>query len=292
MSHEGNHEGREEHEGGTHRRSDGGKNETGPVPGLGHGVVRPWRPAKDGQSPKDRLLAVEKEHLPRFRLQIRANLNSTPSRGGLATTAAPRTACGELLAPTIPAYVASAPNCAENRLTDNQPIPRSAIEMAKRVRRHPVSRLAVCDIFDWTCSVDGDHLRVRLRTDLPAKTRLQLQITRPSEGYIWTDVDDRVSIQPIDESRGFEFVRSVDDLDRDGLNKYRHWKGRWPAEIEGLPEDTLIVRIVLNALEHQFGVCNRDLSGSQIEARKNGHWIERQAELKAAIPEWLPDALP
>lgn len=164
--------------------------------------------------------------------------------------------------------------------------------MAKRTKRKPASRPADCDVFDWTSSVDGNDLVIRLRTDLPAKTRLQLQITRPSEGYVWTDLDDRVSTQPFDELCGFEFVRSIDDLDRDGLNKYRHWKGRWPAEIEGLPENKFVVRIVLNALDHQFGVCNRDLKGSQIEIRKNGHWIERQEEVAAAIPDWLADALP
>jgi hypothetical protein len=126
----------------------------------------------------------------------------------------------------------------------------------------------------------------------PSKTRLHLQITRPSDGYIWTDFEGHVSTTPIDELRGFDFVQSVDELDRCGLNKYRHWKGRWPATIEGLPEDKFIVRIVLNALNHQFGVCNRDLRGSQIDVRKNGHWIERQAEVAVAIPDWLAATLP
>jgi hypothetical protein len=164
--------------------------------------------------------------------------------------------------------------------------------MAKRTRRQPVSRPAVCDNFGWKCSVEGDGLIVRIRTDLPLKTRLHLQITRPSEGCIWTNFDEPVLIQCIGELRGIDFDRSIDELDKAGLNKYRHWKGRWPAEIEGLPEDKLILRIVLNALDHQLGACNRDLAGSQIAVRKNGHWIERQVEVASAIPDWLPDALP
>lgn len=169
---------------------------------------------------------------------------------------------------------------------------RMSFAMAKQSRRQPVPRPAVCDVFDWTCSVESGHLRLCVRTDLPTKTRLHLQITRPSDGYIWTVFDDQVAVELVDDLRGFSFIRSIDELDRAGLNKYRHWKGRWPSLIDGLPRDKLIIRIVLNALKHQFGVCNRDLNGSQVEARKNGHWIERQAELEVPIPDWLPDALP
>lgn len=164
--------------------------------------------------------------------------------------------------------------------------------MAKRTRRQPVSRPAICDIFDLTCSVEGDRLTVRIRTDLPLKTRLHLQITRPSEGYIWTNFAEPVLIQSIGEVRGIDLDRSIDELDQAGLNKYRYRKGRWADKIEGLPEDTLILRIVLNALDHQFGACNRDLTGSQIAVRKNGHWIERQVEVASAIPQWLADAVP
>ncbi len=50
-------------------------------------------------------------------------------------------------------------------------------------------------------SVEGDRLTVRIRTDLPLKTRLHLQITRPSEAYIWTNFDEPVLIQSIGEVR-------------------------------------------------------------------------------------------
>ncbi len=147
-------------------------------------------------------------------------------------------------------------------------------------------------MFDWTCSLQEGAIVIRLITDLPAGTRLGLHVTRPSKGYIWTNIDDRISTHANDTHSEFELVQTIDELDKRALNKYRHWKGRFPSQIDGVPEDSFDVRLVLNALEHQFGVCNRDLTGSQIQIRKNGHWIDRQISVPAPISNWLPDALP
>ena len=159
-------------------------------------------------------------------------------------------------------------------------------------RKRPRFQNAVCDIFNCTCVLQEDNLVTRVVTDLPIKTRLHLTITRPSRGYIWTDVEEHITIQPMGELSGIEFIRSIDELDKCGLNKYRYWKGRWPSEIKGVPEDMFEVRVVLNALDHQFGVCNRELSGSQIEIRKDGNWIERDTVIAAPLPKWITDTLP
>jgi len=167
--------------------------------------------------------------------------------------------------------------------------------MPRQARRKVRERPATCDRFDWTCGLEGPELVIRLITDLPAGTWLHLRITRPSEGYLWTNFEERVRTVSIDSHEGvsgLEFIQTVENLDRSGLNKYRYWKGRWPGAIDGLPADRLIVQITLHALDHQFGPCNRALTGSQLDVRKNGHWIERQTELPSAIPSWLGDSLP
>ena len=143
-----------------------------------------------------------------------------------------------------------------------------------------------------TALLDGVNLAVRVVTDLPLKTRIALNITRPSRGYIWTNLDDTIPITQIVNDNGFEFSKSIKELDESALHKYRHWKGRWPGQIEGVPDNTFVVHTCLNALKHKFGTCNRALTGSQIEIRPSGHWIERTITVTAPIPDWLPQKLP
>ena len=91
---------------------------------------------------------------------------------------------------------------------------------------------------------------------------------------------------------GFEFRKSIDELERLALNKYRYWKGRMPGAIDGLPDDSYLIAVTLNPLEHRFGTCNRQLTGRQIDMRPNGHWIERNLTVAAPIPDWLHVELP
>lgn len=164
--------------------------------------------------------------------------------------------------------------------------------MARRSKQRPASRPAICDVFELTTVVAGAELAVHVVTDLPLKTPIELEITRPSQKYIWTNLEDAFPVVPLGVGAGFEFRETIENLDQWALNKYRHWKGRWPSAIEGVPQDILHIRVSLNALKHQFGACNRDLTGTQIEVRRSGHWIEKTISVVAAIPDWLPDKLP
>lgn len=158
--------------------------------------------------------------------------------------------------------------------------------------RNVRNQSAVCDLFEVTAELDAAELVVRLITDLPLKTRVQLQITRPSREYIWTNVEEHIVVIAFDNLRGGEFRKSIDELERLALNKYRYWKGRMPGEIDGLPYDSYLIGVMLNPLEHRFGTCNRQLTGSQIDMRHNGHWIERSLSIAAPIPVWLQAELP
>ena len=135
--------------------------------------------------------------------------------------------------------------------------------------------------------VDDDE-RVEWRDDL-----ICVDIERPSIGYIWQIMEERIAIaEREDGTNGFDMAFTVDELDEKGLNKYRHWKAQMPGKISGVPDPRLTIRVCLDAHEHRFGVCNRDLTGAAVVIRKNGHWLEREITLEVPVAERLHEKLP
>lgn len=155
-----------------------------------------------------------------------------------------------------------------------------------RPKDHAVQ--AVCDRFELSVSYAPPSLRLTLRTDLPARTRVELEITRlfleqGGQHWYWTMLELAAPVAPLgDGTMGLTLEYSVDELDAKGLASYRSLKRSMGLRMAAAP--SLETRIALNApaREHQFGLCNRGLSGLAVRIDPSRHYLEQEATI--ALP--------
>ncbi|MCA9060021.1 MAG: hypothetical protein KDA96_23120 [Planctomycetaceae bacterium] len=154
-----------------------------------------------------------------------------------------------------------------------------------------------CDIFELTVTGAGHQLMVCLRTDLPSGTRVTVNAHRlfcDSDGreWHWTCLEE-VGIVAADSQdlRGFELRRTNDELDTKGLHMYRYLKRSMSLEISGMPSTSLQLSVTAPTTPHQFGICNRQLTGTAVTVRPGGHSLERSAEIDLPVSEMVMNRL-
>lgn len=165
--------------------------------------------------------------------------------------------------------------------------------MPTRSRKQIRSRSCTCDLFDVRAQCVGGEFELNVVTDLPLRTGIQVSLGRPGCNYVWEILNETIAVAKIESgTRGICLSYTVDELDTLGLNKYRHWKGRWPDEIDGVPADEIEIEVYLDAADHRFGVRNRNLEGAAVVKRKDGHWVEHKSTIAVPIASWLREKLP
>lgn len=139
-----------------------------------------------------------------------------------------------------------------------------------RPKDHAVQ--AVCDRFELSVSYAPPSLRLTLRTDLPARTRVELEITRlfleqGGQHWYWTMLELAAPVAPLDDgTMGLTLEYSVDELDAKGLASYRSLKRSMGLRMAAAP--SLETRIALNAPARNIssgcaiGACPAWRSGS------------------------------
>jgi hypothetical protein len=145
-------------------------------------------------------------------------------------------------------------------------------------------RPCTCDIFDLQVAASDNAFVLSISTDLPAGTKVDVLAQRrfrdeTGHEWYWTAIEGAFPLEPHDDGLNRLVLRfSADALDTIGLKKYRHLQRTDKGlKIATIPTAIIEIEVWAPHRPHQFGLCNRRLTGKGVIIRPSGHSVEHAA---------------
>ena len=154
-------------------------------------------------------------------------------------------------------------------------------------------RTCQCDQFDFQAVRVGETLTLSLVTDLREKVRVAVKayrVFRATDGsdWEWTMMDEKVPVGKFESgTNGFVLNRTIQELDAEGVKHYRYLARRMEVQISDQPGEIVTIQLTCPTTPHQFGVCNRNLTGGAVIIEKRGHRLEAASSIAVPILESL-----
>jgi hypothetical protein len=104
--------------------------------------------------------------------------------------------------------------------------------------------------------------------------------------WSWTVLEKKIPVAEIESGvNGIRLELTNEELDSKGVNMYQRLNREMGIEISERPSRKLEIELEAPSADHQFGVCNRKLSGSAVTIQKSGHLIEASCSIEVPVSE-------